>query len=551
MTRGLETTIVVAGAGPVGMSLAIDAAQRGVDVVVLEARQAGEPPSAKCNTVAARTLETFRRLGVAGQVRAAGLPDDYPTDVIYCTSITGYELTRVRQPSRLERPEPGFPDSDWATPEPVVRVSQLYLEPILFQRLQQEPRARVLNQTVVEGYQQDADGVTVHGRAADGEQVVVRGRFLVGCDGGRSAVRRIMGVSLQGDADLGRTRSSLIRAPGLRALFGDRRPVWMSWVTNPRIRATVIAIDGGAVWLVHRSLSARHPDFADLDFDQSIRDALGVGPEFTWEVLNHEDWVGRRLVAERFRDANVFIAGDAAHLWVPFAGYGMNAGVADAMSLSWMLCAVANGWAPASFLDAYEAERQPITDQVSRLAIGKVMENAAVLGAGPVPATIEEPGPAGDVFRATLGSRLREINLAQFAPAGLNFGYFYDRSPIIAYDGEAAPAYDMGSVTPSTVPGCRMPHFWIGPGRSVYDALGPDYTLVRFQPDVDVRPLLAAAGAVQLPLMLLDVAAPDAPEVFRHPLLIVRSDQTVAWRGPAPPPDPAALIDRLRGMAAS
>jgi len=371
VTRRLETTIVIAGAGPVGMSLAIDAAARGVDVVVLEARQAGEPPSAKCNTVAARTLETFRRLGVAGQVRAAGLPDDYPTDVIYCTSITGYELTRVRQPSRLERAQPGFPDSDWATPEPVVRVSQLYLEPILFRRLLEEPRATVLNQTLVEGYEQDADGVTVHARAADGEPVIVRGRFLVGCDGGRSAVRRIMGVALQGEASLGRTRSSLIRAPGLRGLFGARRPVWMSWVSNPRARGTVIAIDGEDVWLVHRSLGGRQQDFADLDFDQSIRDVLGVDDDFTWEVLNHEDWVGRRLVAERFRDGAVFIAGDAAHLWVPFAGYGMNAGVADAMSLSWMLCAVAKGWAPMSFLDAYEAERQPITDQVSRLATAR------------------------------------------------------------------------------------------------------------------------------------------------------------------------------------
>jgi 2-polyprenyl-6-methoxyphenol hydroxylase-like FAD-dependent oxidoreductase len=549
MTRHLETTIVVAGAGPVGMSLAIDAAVRGLDVVVLEARQAGEPPSAKCNTVAARTLETFRRLGVADEVRAAGLPDDYPTDVIYCTSIAGYELTRVRQPSRLERHEAGFPDSDWATPEPVVRVSQLYLEPILFRRLLEEPRATVLNQTVVESYEQDEGGVTVHGRTTDGEDVVVRGRFLAGCDGGRSTIRRIMGVSLQGDASLGRTRSTLVRAPALRALFGDRRPVWMSWVSNPRIRGTVIAIDGEAVWLVHRSLGARHKDFADLDFDQSIRDTLGVGADFTWEVLNHEDWVGRRLVAERFRDGAVFIAGDAAHLWVPFAGYGMNAGVADAMSLSWMLCAVVKGWAPSSLLDAYEAERQPITDQVSRLAIGKVMENAAVLGAGPVPQLIEQPGPAGDDFRATLGARLREINIAQFAPAGLNFGYFYNASPIIAYDGEAAPSYDMGSVTPSTVPGCRMPHVWLAPDRSVYDALGPDYTLVRFQPDVDVRRLLTTAEAASLPLKLLDVAWPDEPEVFRHSLMIVRSDQIVAWRGHALPPDPAALVDRLRGAA--
>lgn len=548
MTRRLETTIVVAGAGPVGMSLAIDAARRGVDVIVLEARQAGEPPSAKCNTVAARTLETFRRLGVSDEVRAAGLPDDYPTDVIYCTAITGYELTRIRQPSRRERGQPGFIDSDWPTPEPVVRVSQLYLEPILFRRLGREPGARVLNQTVVEGYEQDRDGVTVFCRAADGEAVVVRGRFLVGCDGGRSTVRRIMGVQLQGDAVLGRTRSSLIRAPGLRALFGDRRPVWMSWVSNPRARGTVVAIDGKDVWLVHRSLGGRHRDFADLDFDQSIRDVLGVGPDFTWEVLNHEDWVGRRLVAERFRDGAVFIAGDAAHLWVPFAGYGMNAGVADAMSLSWMLCAVALGWAAPGFLAAYEAERQPITEQVSRLAIGKVMENAAALGAGPVPPLIESPGPAGDEARAALGARLYKINVPQFAPAGLNFGYFYDASPIIAYDGEAAPPYDMGAVTPSTAPGCRLPHFWLGPGRSVYDGLGPDYTLVRLRPDVDVTPLVQAAAAAGVPMKQLDIAPPQGADMFRQPLLIVRCDQMIAWRGEGPPADPAALMDRLRGV---
>jgi hypothetical protein len=277
---------------------------------------------------------------------------------------------------------------------------------------------------------------------------------------------------------------------------------------------------------------------------------LGVGPEFTWEVLNHEDWIGRRLVAERFRDRNVFIAGDAAHLWVPFAGYGMNAGVADAMSLSWAMCAVAKGWAPESFLDAYEAERQPITEQVSRLAIGKVMENAAVLGAGPVPPILEAPGPAGDAARAELGARLREINVPQFAPAGLNFGYFYDRSPIIAYDGEAAPPYDMGGWTPSTAPGCRLPHFWLADGRSVYDALGPDYTLVRLRPGIEVAPLMTAAEMTQLPLKLVDVAAPEGMDVFRQPLLIVRHDQMIAWRGDAAPADAAKLVDRLRGAAA-
>ena len=549
MTETLQTTLVIAGAGPVGMSLAIDAAQRGLDVIVLEARQAGEPPSSKCNTIAARTMETFRRFGVAEEIRASGLPDDFPTDVIYCTSITGYELTRLRLPSRLEAAEPGFITSDWPTPEPMVRVSQLYLEPILLKRMQAEPRIRLLNRTVVERYEQDDGGVTVFARGADGQQTVVRGAFLAGCDGGRSVVRKSMGVQLVGDAVIGRTRSSLIRSAEIKALFGDRRPVWMSWVSNPRIRGTVVAIDGEDVWLVHRSLGPQHKDFEDLDLDQSIRDVLGVGPEFTWEVLNHEDWVGRRLVAERFRDGCVFIAGDAAHLWVPFAGYGMNAGIADAMSLSWVISAVASGWAPPSFLDVYEAERQPITEQVSRLAIGKVIENAAALGGGPVRALIEEPGGAGDQLRTALGARLYEINVPQFSPAGLNFGYFYDGSPVIAYDGEAAPAYDMGTATASTAPGCRMPHFWLAPGRSVLDALGPGYSLVRFRPELDVAPLTAAAGRAGLPLAIIDTERPDGIDAFHHDLLIARADGMVAWRGDAAPLEPERLIGLLRGAS--
>ncbi|MBX3484289.1 FAD-dependent monooxygenase [Phenylobacterium sp.] len=547
MTRTYSTTIVVAGSGPVGTSLAIEAGLRGVDVIVVEPRAADEPPSAKCNTVAARTMETFRRFGIAEKVRAAGLPDDYPTDTIYCTGLTGYELTRLRHPSRNERSEPGFDDSDWLTPEPMVRVSQLYLEPILRARMAEMPTVNVLNHTEVVRYAQDDDGVTVFCRTTDGEDVTIKARFLAGCDGGRSTVRKAMGVKLVGDAELGRTRTTLIRSAAVRDLFGDRRPAWMSWVVNDKVRGNVVAINGEDIWLVHRSLTSAHADYDDLDFDQSIRDVLGVGSDFTWEVLGHEDWVGRRLVAERFRDGNVFIAGDAAHLWVPFAGYGMNAGIADGVALAWVMCSVAKGWAPATLLDAYEAERLPITDQVSRFAMEKVLENTAAMGGGAPPPALTAEGPQGDAMRQAIGQVLHGINVPQFAPAGLNFGYFYDRSPIIAYDGEAAPSYDMGSVTPSTAPGCRMPHFWLGEGLSVYDRLGPDYTLVRFDPTVDVGALTNAAAVAGLPLLVIDVGRPPATEAFRHALLIVRQDQTVVWRGDAPPLDNAGLVDRLLG----
>lgn len=539
-----STAIAIVGAGPVGMTLAIDAALRGLQVILIEARAAGEPPSAKCNTVAARTMETFRRLGVADAVRAAGLPDDYPTDTIYCTSLTGHELTRIRMPSRAERRQPGFHDSAWPTPEPMVRASQLYVEPILYERVMSLPDITVLNRTSAVACTQDAEGVTLHCQADDGQAFDIRAAYLAGCDGGRSTIRKAMGVSLVGDAEISRTRSSLIRAPGLKALFGDRRPAWMSWVQNPRRSGTVVAIDGEEIWLVHRGVGAKE-SFEDVPFEQSIRDVLGVDESFTWEVLNHEDWIGRRMVAERFRERRVFVAGDAAHLWVPFAGYGMNAGIADAVHLSWLLCGVLKGWADPAILDAYQAERQPITEQVSRFAMNKVLENVEAMRAGgAVPPALTADTLEGDAIRQVLGQRLFEINLPQMSPEGLNFGYYYEGSPIIAYDGEAPPAYDMGSFTASTAPGCRLPHFRLADGTSIHDRLGADYTLLDFGGDAE--PLVRAAEAAGLPLTHLAAPRPADP-AFRHALMIVRADTHIAWRGERTPPDVDVLISRLRG----
>ncbi|MGW5075530.1 FAD-dependent monooxygenase [Rhodococcus sp. NPDC004095] len=538
----MEKSIIVVGAGPVGTCLAIDAAMRGVDVVVLESRGADAPPDAKCNTVAARTMETFRRFGIADQVRAAGLPDDYPTDTVYTTSFAGPELTRIVMPSRAERALPGFHDSDWPTPESMVRESQLWLEPILRGKLTSLPNVRFLPRTELVGYHQDDDGVTVECRALEEDRTFdLRAAYLAGCDGGSSRVRKEMGVKLAGDAEIARTRTSLVRSKEIKGLLGDRRAPWMSWVVNDRVRGNVVAIDGEELWLVHRALPAGEKDFGALDSDRSIRDVLGVGPDFPFEVVRHEDWVGRRLVAERFRDRRVFIAGDAAHLWVPFAGYGMNAGIADAMNLSWLLCAVVKGWADPAIIDAYEAERLPITDQVSRFAMSKLEENAAAMSERSAPKILSAPNFVGRLLRRRLGRKLFAINLAQMSPEGLNFGYYYDSSPIIVGDGEPAPVYDMGKHVPSTVPGCRLPHFRIGT-ESILDLLGPDYTLIRFDRTVDV----SAIEDGRLPVKVVDTEPLPHP-AFRHKLLIVRADSHVAWRADSLPQDLDPLVNRLRG----
>jgi 2-polyprenyl-6-methoxyphenol hydroxylase-like FAD-dependent oxidoreductase len=546
MTAEINTSVLIVGGGPVGLTLAMDLASRGIEVVVCEVRRYAEPPNVKCNHVAARTMEQFRRLGVAQKVRDAGLPQDYPNDVVFRTSVTGTELTRIPIPCRRDRyTETEGPDAWWPTPEPPHRINQLFLEPILLEHAAALPQVTLLNRTQVMSFTQDADGVTAVALDLEtGVERKIRARYMAGCDGGTSAVRKGIGAKLEGTAVIQRVQSTYIRAPQLKALIPGK-PAWSYYSMNPRRCGTMFAIDGNETWLVHNHLNAEEPEFDSVDRDESIRHILGVGADFEYQVISKEDWVGRRLVANRFRDRNVFIAGDAAHLWVPYAGYGMNAGIADAVHLGWLLGARLQGWAEETILDAYEAERQPITEQVSQFAMDHAQKMIKARRA--VPGNIEEPGAQGDALREDIGREAYDLNVQQFCCAGLNFGYFYTGSALLAQDEDAPPPYTMGGFTPSTVPGCRAPHFWLGEGSSLYDELGPGYTLLRLDTNLGVDGMVAAARVRKVPLKVLDIKTKDVPAAYRHKLVLVRGDQHVVWRGDALPEQPASLVDMLRG----
>jgi 2-polyprenyl-6-methoxyphenol hydroxylase-like FAD-dependent oxidoreductase len=546
MPGRIETRVLIVGAGPVGMTFALDLAWRGVHVTIAELRRAGEPPSVKCNQISARSMEIFRRLGIAGKLRDAGLPADYPNDVVSATTVTGIELARVPIPSRAERhTAKDGPDTWWPTPEPTHRINQKYFEPVLLACAASNPRIRFLNRTVVEDFGQDEHGITAVARNLDsGEQLSIACDYLVGCDGAKSGIRRKIGARLTGTPEIQRVQSTCIRAPELAKLLPANR-AWMYFSLNPRRCGTTIAIDGRDMWQIHNTLYDSEAGFDSVDRDWAVRTILGVGANFRYEVVSQEDWVGRRLVADRFQDRRAFICGDAAHLWIPHAGYGMNAGVADAENLSWMMAAVLNGWAPPAILDAYEAERQPVADQVSRFTEDSA-SRAKTLHRE-IPAEIEWPGPIGEATRARIGKEAYDLAVRRQCAGGLNFGYFYEASPIIAYDGEPHLSYTMRDFTPSTIPGCRAPHLWLGDGRSLYDAFGPGYTLVLLDPAVPVSGIVEAAARRGVPLVILDIDGRDARAIYGRKLVLVRPDRHVAWRGDCEPTSPMDLIDLVRG----
>ena len=550
MTQNFNSDVLVVGAGPVGLTLAMDLAQRGVKVLVVEVRKFAEPPNVKCNHVSARSMEHFRRLGVAPTLRNAGLPANYPNDVVFRTSMTGIELTRIPIPCRENRyTETGGPDTDWDTPEPPHRINQIYLEPLLLKHAVAQEGVTLLNRTQVTDFVQDDHGVNVTLLNLDTQEIqVVRVKYVGGCDGGSSFVRKKIGAKLEGTEVIQRVQSTHIRAPQLASMLPGK-PAWCYYSVNTRRCGTVFAIDGHETWLVHNHLHPDEPEFDSVDRDQSIRNILGVDSDFKYEIITKEDWVGRRLLSNRFRDGRVFLAGDAAHLWVPYAGYGMNAGIADATNLAWLLSAAVNGWAHPDILNAYEAERHPITEQVSHFVMNHAQKMIKARRA--VPHNIEAADAEGEAARHLIGAEAYDLNVQQFCCEGLNFGYFYEKSPIISHEAEAAPAYSMGSFTPSTLPGCRAPHFWLNDGTSLYDLLGNGYSLLRFDQRIDVKELLQKSAAHNIPLNVIDLQnQSQRPAAYQHALVLCRTDQHVVWRGNELPQSIPQFVSFLQGLAA-
>jgi len=535
----LDAPVVIAGGGPVGLTLARVLAQRGVRSILLE-RNATTTRHPKMDITNGRTMELFHRLGMAEQVRAAGVPESHPFDVAWITTLAGHELHRFRYPAPAQAREIIRRVNDGSLPrEPALRVSQVMIEPVLKSFLDADPLVDVRFGWSFESFAQDADGVVVETRCtATGEVRTLRCAYLAGCDGGTSRVRQQLGIELEGQSRVGHLFMIHFRSEE-RALLQRFGLAWH----YQSLHGTLIAQNDRDIWTLHVPL----PDAevaASFDPDAALRRFAGA--PFAYEILVANAWTPHLLVADRFGAGRVWLAGDATHQYIPTGGYGMNTGIGDAIDLGWKIAALLQGWGGAELLASCETERRPVAlrnrEASGRHAAARFQIAAELLHLG------SDGRGASDAERAAVGRAIAALGNAENESFGIELGYRYDGSPLVAEEPRAAPALDPLFYAPNTWPGARLPSLFLDDGRAVHDLLGRDFTLLAFR-GADTEPLEKAAASRGVPLAVLRLDDARARKIYQRDLVLVRPDQHVAWRGDAPPPDPRTLIDRVRGAA--
>jgi len=523
--------VLIVGGGPVGLTLAIELGQLGIrcELVDKRPRPGRLPKMERCN---ARTMEHFRRMGIADRVRAAGLPADVPMDVFICQGdLTRPPLVHHAYPSVSGLKEVGRQVNDGSMPlEPYQLISQYTLEPLLRQIAETTPGVTVRFGCELTSFGQDETGVTATVRTAQGQGRTVRASYLAGCDGAGSTVRHALGVELRGDSLL-TLRQALFHCPDLFA----RIPIGKG-------RHYHFADDQSSFLIVqddtrHFSLHARVDSDAQMP---ALFEAL-VGMPVVYKTLYVGQWTQRLMLADRYRDGRVFLAGDAAHLVIPTGGLGMNTGVGDAVDLAWKLAGTLRGWGGPGLLESYEAERRPIGARnvaASRKAArGRRTWRAAWR---PEIALDSEEGARARSGLAEIADREQRWSNDLL---GIELGYRYLNSPIIAGEDGEGPDPDSFSYTPTTWPGARLPHVWLDDGTAIADHLGRCFTLLHASgADAPARELAAAFARLGAPFATFEIRAAAAGPVYEgHTLILVRPDLHVVWRGRDRLPDPAAL----------
>ena len=531
----MDSQVLIVGAGPVGLTLAIDLGRRGVRCILLEQKDAPQflPKMERCN---ARTMEIYRRMGLAERVRDAGFPREAPMDVFIITSLTEPPLLHLPYPSVAQAQAEIAACNDGTLPlEPYQLISQYTLEPLLKSVAEAMPTVSVRYGCEFLSFEQDKGSVRAKVKSKTG-LARLEADYLVGCDGGSSTVRRQLGIKLQGEANLLQLRQALYRCDDLfeRIPIGKGRHYHVA--------------DAHSTFLIVQD-STRHftlHSVVERDEDMKTMFERTVAMKVAYEMLSCAPWRQNLLLADRYGDGRVFLAGDAVHLVIPTGGLGMNSGVGDAVDLSWKLAAMLQGWGGPHLLASYEAERRPIgarNVEASRQASrGRRAWRAAYKP------NIRDKTPEGAATRANLAAIADVEQRKSNEMIGAELGYRYDGSPIIWPEAGVPPEDNVMQYVPTSWPGARLPHVWLSRGTALHDRIGDGYTLLRLGGTAeDTSSLASAFAAYGAPFTTLDIDDKRPREIYGYDLLLLRPDLHVAWRGDKLPAEPAKLAALATG----
>ncbi|QCS65493.1 FAD-dependent oxidoreductase [Achromobacter denitrificans] len=540
----IDTEVLVVGAGPVGLSLAGDLGWRGHSCIIVE-RGDGLIYQPKMDQVGIRTMEFCRRWGIVADVEASPYNRDYPQDNIYVTSLNGWELGREFFPSmRTDQPPP-------YSPQKRERCPQNMFDPILRKFAESHESVQLKLRHKLVALTQDDQGVTATVQDLEHDrEVTIRARYVVGCDGGRSRVREQLGIIMSGRGLLTYTTNVIFRCENFDALHHTKPGYRYIFLGPEGTWGTLVAINGRDQWRM--SLIGNAQENKTYTEDELKAFAWrAMGKPFELEILSILPWQRYELVADTYRKGRCFLAGDSCHLTSPTGGLGMNTGIGDAVDLGWKLSAMLEGWGGPKLLDSYEIERRPVAQRIVNIST----KNLQLMKSPGKNDKLLEDSEEGRATRERVGKSFSEAMKREWFLMNVHLGYRYIDSPVVVYEPEdpeqlAREAAETANYEPTTQPGRRAPHAWLADGRSTHDLFGKTYVLVDTGAqgaDEREAALLNAATTRAVPMQVARWPEPAIAGLYQTRYVLVRPDDTVAWRGDRLPQDTAALLATVTG----